>query len=1226
MATDYQTYLSGPISCTVGADLMTNYIAGSSIDARYQIDVVQDAGGDPILFSISSPMPTGTETDAPAVNQLFATLHDPATPTGWQQVNISPRNDRSVQAFGVVQDPRTNKIVLAVAIDDGAGASELYLTAALSAYTTQTDWAQVAAGWVARPGAPAGGVVTKLVLGSNSAISAVPLVIASVQVGGAVHNYFIQGDPAKTDCHLFDPNASTCWWPYQLPEGATTLTDLVIGTMYLDQAYRLGTYALYQIGQEEHLMFSSVPDSYYLSHYRKLTAPAGAVALQTVPDPDPAWQGCSTLYVGGNGLSSFEAAAQSADNATATVVSADAVFGSTTELLVRADSQHVSVWAKNHNQVLYYLRGDQASTARNWTAPLSLRQNVARIAALRNQPRAANEVFAVGSDNKVAYLWQDSATTQWKESDLPLPALDTVQQFPCFTTVFTFTDANHNPAADQAVALTASEWTYATVNGYLKVLEPDDAIVMKTDSLGRLTIINKVSTVTTPIFRATADFLTEPVMANPAANVLAGLGKVQTGQDLLDATTQEGQPVVTGEARNDPDGLDAVASGIQELLPLLDALPADGSTYSDTAAQQTAFMARPGGVWGLKVAGARLRFHTGTDVSTHLLPDLQRAGAAMMRRQGGPPTVQLSVMGGVVDAVESVAGDVLEAMWNGVEKISQILIDTATKVVNGVAQVIVYIGEQVVSFVVQTIADILSLIGWILHAIAVTLETLIKWLGFLFSWDDILNTHEVISKMTTETLNYFGAQTEGAADRVRVYFDKLILKVKTLPALQVPGEQDVNLFTVSANATAQSSPQHLQMGSQASNGAGGSFAYYQLMHGGIMTGTAPDENGSSGPIEAFFKEVLMPTLDDFFDAFRDTIGDLMDLVRNNELTVGNLLKVFTADFLVGILTAVRDILAGLLDVVAETIEWINDLLNANLPIPFLSGLYSLVTKGSAFTLLDCFALFFAIPTTIGYKIVMGKAPFTDEQVSWLKEQTYETLFPASLLPQGAAKQAAPLMLVTMDEVWQGLKVVYSQIGGGVYFVSDVIGVILYQAKASLSGQVKFLDKLDAICSTIYFVTSFPIREDDKEGEQVLDLPVWFGEFAMLALKVYLAKTSRVAFAVKEGEATAEDACGALMGLMDCACYILSTILVKDQDMWDYIMDGQNLCSGMGSVVASVAAFGIETSELTGQLEITAVAEFGFGIGILLKAISATAGGVRLLETLITDEEKVFYIM
>ncbi len=1242
MASTTQPYLSGQITCTVSADLMPNYIAGSAIDARFQIDVAQDANGDPILFSISSPTTTDTATTAAAaatdaslaVNQFFATMRDPAIPTGWQQVNISPRTDRAVQAFGVVQDAKANTIVLAVALDDGAGGSEVYLTGALSADTTKTDWNTLAAtAWHLRPGIPAGAVVTKLVLGSNTAISKVPLVIASVESAGAALNFFLQGDPTKNDCHNFDAASTSCWWPYQLPEGATSLQDLVIGTMYLDQAYRLGTYTLYQVGSAEHLMFTSVPDAYYLPHFRQLTPPAGAKLLQTLPDPDPAWNGCSTLYVGGTGLSIFEASAQSTDNATGQVISADAAFADVTQLLARADSTHVSLWVKTHNQVLYYLRGDQHSTARNWTVPLSLRQNVARIAALRNQPRAANEVFAVGSDNTVAYIWQDAATTQWKENDLPLPALETVQEFPCFTTVLTFLDANLNPATNQTVSITASEWMYATVNGYFKALDPTDAIDAVTDSLGKVTIINKVGRMATPIFSVTAECLAAPVTANPAANVLAGLAKLQTGQDLLDAQTLDGQPVITGDLRNDSDQLDAVASSIQQLLPMLDELPADGSPYTTPPATTASLAVTPGvrppkqsQTWGLNLADGRVRFHHGADVATHLLPQLGAASRAMALRAVGPPLVQLNVVGETVNAVASVAGDVLEAMWHGVEKVTQVIIDTTAKVVNGIAQVIVYIGDQVVSFVIQCIADVLSLISWILQAIAVTLETLIKWLGFIFSWGDILNTHRVISKMVNETIGYFGAELDGAADRVRLYFDQLILRVAALPMLQVPGEQNINLFALNTSAAAQATPQQLALAAQTSNSAGSSFANYQLMHGGILTGTAPADDATSTPIEAFFHDVLAPTLRDFFNTFKNTIDDLLGLIKNNELTINNILKVFSSDFIIGLIEVVRDLIAGLIDALADTIDWVNAILNAKLPIPFLSGLYSLVTKGSTFSLLDCFSLFFAIPATIGYKIIGGKAPFTDEQVTWLESQTYATLFPASLLPPMAGPHNKRLALVTTDEVWTGIKAAYSLIGGMVYSMSDLVGCFVYGAKAATLGEIKMLDKLDTVCGAVYFAFSFPLREDDDVTEQILDLPVWLGEGVGLGLKAIIARTKRLDVEAKEGEATIEDLFTLVEGLWDCAFYIISLGVAEEKDAAEYIKTGQNLCSGLGGAMAGASAFMTTESEVTGQIEITVLGIAGYSIAVLLKDISAVVGGARIAKTMIDDVEEIYYIM
>lgn len=1216
MATTPQSYLSGKISCNVSAELMPNYIAGSAIDAQFQIDVAQDANGDPILFSISSPQATD---DGPAVNQFYATMRNTATQTGWNQVNISPRTDRAVQAFGVSQDAKTNSIVLVVAIDDGAGGSEVYLTASLPSDTSQTDWTNFAAQWYDRPGTPSDAIVTKLLVGSNSSLSSVPLVIAAVQSGDSALNYFIQGDTTKTNCQNFDAGSTSCWWPYVMPEGAQTLLDLVIGSMYLDQYYRLGTYALYTVGDELELMFTSVPDQYYQPHYWKLTAPAGAVALQTLPDPDPAWQGCSTLYVGGNGLSVFEASAQLSNAAAAQSISSDAAFADVKQLLARADSSHVSLWVRNHDQSLYYLRGDQNSMARNWTTPLSLRQNVARIAAQRNQPRAANEVFAVGSDNQtIAYIWQDPTSTLWKESDLPLPALTTVQKFPCYTSVLSFLDENGNPAANQDVQVTASEWTYATVNGYFKSLDPNDPVTVQTDSSGKVTIINKVSSVTTPIFQAAASFLDAPATINPAANVIAGLGSIQSGQDLLDATTQDGEQVVTGDIRNDTDQLDAAASGLQQLLPMLNQVPADGSPYTD--ATENSFVAAPQ-VWGLNFAGGRMRFHQGDEVKTHMLPQLQTAGAAMALH---PRMIQLNVVGDTVNAIASVAGDVLEAMWNGVQKVTQIIIDTTTKVVNGVAQVIVYLGEQIVSFVIRTIGDILSLINWIFEVITVGLEKLIKWLGFIFSWDDILNTHEVISYLSTETVAYYGAVLDNAADDVRRLFDKLIVKVRTMPALQVPGEQDSNLFALQTKAAQLATPEQMQTVNDINNSPGGSFSTYQLMHGGTLTGTSPDEDNVSSPIEAFFKDVLEPTLKDLFKNIKGTVQDLIDLVHSDNLTVNNVLKVFTSDFMVTLLEAMRDIIAGFIDALSDTIAWLNEILIDTLPIPFVSGLYSLITQGSPFTILDGLSLLFSIPATIGYKLMNGQAPFSDDDVTWIKSKTYADIYPAQLFPQAGNLMLAATPQSETSETEAGkFEKVYSKIGGLMWFGSNLTSCLSYAVKAAAQGEVRFLDKLDTVMDTLYFITGFPFKEGDDDTEQLLDLPIWIGEGVGLGIKAVLAKMRRTGVMEKAVAEECEGLYESFLGLGSSALYLTSFFVEKDQTTWDYVKNGQNLCSGLGGTFAGISGLLVEDSEDTGQPEITAAGVAGFLAAFTLKGIAGVLGITRMAATA-GSETEIFY--
>ena len=1092
-AENYQKNLKN-VKCVSSADLMSNYIAGTSIDARFQFEVVQDANGDPILFSISSPEDTGGGAN---VNQLYVTMRDETTPTGWTQFNISPTATDSVTIIGVSQDLTTGDYVLAAAT-----ATNFYITSTIPSDTTKTDWANFAADWCLRPGMPAGASVTKILVGENQTVGKLPLIVAAVQIGNDAEHYFVNGDTTVTE---------NCWSVYVLPAQTAEMIDLAIGMVWFDQNYWLGTYALYTVGSDLNLSFSSVPDAENITHSFALAAPAGTTVLQTLPDINDA--NVSTLFVSGNGLYVYESQAQmdainpptnpppsgwTKETVPAALISDDAAFSNVTQMLARQDDSHVSLWVRNSSQVLWYVRGDQLGAdddaPRNWTTPLSLRQNVARIAAIRNKNRQANGVLMVKSDGQtVAYLWQDPTTTLWKESDMPLPALSTVQEFPCYTSVLAFTDENGNPVINQEIQITSSQWTYATVNGFYKTLDSTTPVSVATDTTGKVTIINKVTGISTPSFSANAKIMTASQTINPAQKVLAGLANIKTGQDLLNAktnfatapdpTNNPEQYVITGDLRNNQTQLDNIAASIQQSVQMAGTLPDTSDSSSSIASRGSSFQP-----WGLSFAGGGATFFNG-DAALNLFP------------QSDSFTV-----GTVANAIVSVAGDVFETMLHGIEKVGQILVQAAGAVYN----ICVQIGEQVLSFVIQTIGDVLNLLSWIFQAIEIGMDQLIGWLGFLFEWDDIITTHKVFTNMTIQSINYASALLKDAETPINNFFDELKTKLKNLPILQIPAANDVNLLQTNAAATQTDSSSSATVAQLQSN-TGFNFASYQMSHG---VGNSGGGSNSTANIDIDDKttddlETLAGDLINVFDQFikdnEATVKSLMTLISDNQFTLSNVAKTLTEGVITTILDAVQGIITLMIDLVEVIVDYILKILTADIEIPFISGLYKSVTGGSDFSLLDSISLFCSIPATVGYKIFYSEAPFANGTFG-LDTMTYSQIFPA--LPGAPMMRAASLTAsATADDSGGDWKVVYSRIGGFAYNIGQVLtGIITALEWKGFKKTANFLSFINTALTGIIVATAFPFKEGDTQADEAewgIDIFLWLGDVFNLILKSVL---------------------------------------------------------------------------------------------------------------------------
>ncbi|GMU00486.1 hypothetical protein KH5H1_46060 [Corallococcus caeni] len=1014
-------------TATVSSSLMSNYLAATSVDAAYPLASAEDTGGSPLLFSV------GASAANTARKTLWVMLRDTTVTTGWRQVELSPDANHDVQGYAVVQAP-SGQVIIAVALDDGAGGSRVFVSPALTPTPDGGPWNTLNTAWVQRNGAPAGMPVQRLLLGDFVSASEPPLLVAEVKnTSGTTGRYFVDASTSSTN---------SAWVNWAPPKDMQTLHDVVVARASITGISYRGTWSLFDDNTGKRcLTFTSLLDpSTNTTHSLSVTAPPGARCLWALEDRQNG--GLSALYVGGDGLSWFPSTGLKNAKSTALTIASSAVLSGVTSVLAQQDSQRVSVWAVDGSQRLFSLNNAVGATA-GWSVPLQQREHVARLAPRRNQKRSTGELFVTSTDNSlITYLWQDPDTTAWQNTDMVLPTLANGQEFPSYTTVVRFTDAQGAPIVNQPVRVNASEWSRVMVNGYWTDLDASTRVEVKTDASGTVTLINKVSDVGTPVFRFSAAFLAQDVTADPSKELRANLAAKLKSADLSQWKKPDGTPVVPPGA--DPDLVAQVQASLQQLMDNMDSLPADGSAAPVEPAAPT------------------------------------MAPTAMAKTQ-----TSFRVLGNVTNAIETAAGDVLQALKSAAGAVYEYVIQPIVSGTKTLLQFFVKIGEQVVSFVVRTIKEALQLISWLFQQLAVLIEDIIAFLGFLFAWDDILATQRALEAMTQDALLALAGKLKGSEATITSFFDSLIAQFDSLCDSAL-GLQDVSTQQVTAQAQSSASAEQQSALDCLTTSPGASFSTYQMSHGGIgqSTSDAPD----NPVMEAIsdFVQTVQDILSDVATSVTELLQGLQTLAQQGNLSLHAIVKLVAGEAGKALLSAMRDLVLGLCEVVEDlTQAIIQDVLLRPFNIPVITWLYKKLTGEEQLTMLSALSLLTAIPLTIVYKLLTGEAPVPSQP------QAQQATLELARMPW----RAQPTLELAAKTSNLGPKAcAYSILGGAGAEIASLLYSLFLEASALLSiakveGPLKKVNAtLQAVATAAGVAGTFPT--DENIPQRVVDLLLW----------------------------------------------------------------------------------------------------------------------------------------
>lgn len=625
------------------------------------------------------------------------------------------------------------------------------------------------------------------------------------------------------------------------------------------------------------------------------------------------------------------------------------------------DGSNVAIWGvqvDNQNTNLLYLNNqayDNTTHTVNpgtWTVPIVTKRRIANYCCSRGEG-ISNQMFAFTEDeNKLSHLFQDPKTTLWKSSYLPIEKKNTptVTEFNSYTTHldFTFSHTIQKPI-NQFVMLSSSANLHVVANGANYFIGPKTTAKVYLDSQHNITLINRVDSLHAPTFYVEANFLSTQHKIDPTIGVSHSLGNIKSGNDLLSAKRQNGNPVYQGKKPTNSTA-NSFAKATQQLLQAKAHLDDNTQKVTDC--------------WGLQFTeGGHLKF---------------------LEEDKAKQYVQNHTEVNDIFGLGHLFGDFLHWLEHVADDIGTLVVNIG----NGIAT----FTFDAVSFIVHEAEQVFAVMKWLFNKIVMDIETIIEWLGALFDWNNIIDTHKVIKNVINQTFAYGENEMTSLQSSVEQLFDTMTANInKNLN--QLPSH------IATANIKSGSSQAESKGDSHMANPAA-RWHTYHLQHSGILSGNSFDVETKSinQDLLSFITGNASMLVQSFATQLNQIFKDF-GLLFDHQLSFNDMVNKVTADMLGGFLDALKKLILSFFTLLKEAIGAFKGMLNTTINIPFLTPLYTLVV-GSSPSLLDIFALLFSVPICFIYKVTTNKLLSDDLNAQGLKEIGYQSLF-SQLKGEGA---------------------------------------------------------------------------------------------------------------------------------------------------------------------------------------------------------------------------------
>lgn len=545
---------------------------------------------------------------------------------------------------------------------------------------------------------------------------------------------------------------------------------------------------------------------------------------------------------------------------------------------------------------------------------------------------------------------------------------------PTFQSILTLLDTNGYPDPTANAHIWAQEAVTLTINGTQYSVGTDEkgAVVVPVDALAQIQIVAPGSIGTPNLFIRPSGFPAEFSFAVlPDHANINTLATVQ-GSQLLAATGYDGTSILKSEYQTSTYA-DQIAQMIQNTIGLN--ANSGGNTASSVIFSGTyaATPWQPGSTpsWQVTMGKGQFSF---TPVSSE---DADRLTAGFTMPSP--------------DSFGSALKKFFEDIVHGIYEIGEILWKWTE---SGVAVVVHdIVGDKVWNFIVTTIDDAVQALTAFLSDVATNLDAVIQWLSYLFDWDDILATHNMIVAQVNSSATQFVGALGSLISDVDTFFQNAETNVTTffqnmeqqLTGQTFQGLQQSygNLSSVTTQSGSDTTVQMQWLLYKVRANAGGSSAAAMAFDDSLTTMIGDYFAGVGQTIQS------SPQFESLPADLQSAVTSIADLFKKGKagVTVDAFLNLIS-DVVVTLLQLANSAIDGFITLVQDALTLLLTALSTPIDIPWVSSFYQAIS-GNPLSLLDLFALLVAIPTTIIYKIITGTTPSDSEvaetsgQVNWV---------------------------------------------------------------------------------------------------------------------------------------------------------------------------------------------------------------------------------------------------
>lgn len=803
--------------------------------------------------------------------------------------------------------------------------------------------------------------------------------------------------------------ASTTWVPIKAAKGSSENAKVSRIAMCANSAQR----PLYAIGLDNSVLFTE-PNNRF-AYFTKLGS-LKAIAITVIQDSDNLlnifavdinlrlWQKKEKKYSSGGGIE-FEDWVQL--DARTPLAGVHAVINARGLL---------EIFAIGGDGLLYHTqqRTDGSGKVTGWNPLFPLGNPVpSSIFTVGKNGLGYSEAYSVTSDNRLYRFWQDPNTTQWYDYEIPLRASAELVPVPTHSVEFSVLDDAGLIQPHAAVTIRTSNLVGIRVNGLSYIASEFTPLTVQANASGMVVIDRMTTSLSSPSYSIYTDFMDDgdSVVVEPNASLQIKM-RATTKEDVLNAKSSDGKYLLDGVDRTD-ENADHLARIMQKSMSL---------GHKPENSRNARYLALNRSAAGLRHirrghSGSHFRLdpsqveeqHWKVDFSSGAprCTDLTRAEAESLVQTrlatAGPEGWFSDVWGDMWNAFKRGVGHIVEGLK---EFIVTTIVDPLSGLVDKIRVVFNFVIEGVEQFVDATIEffqQAFDIIEGVWNKLKVTFEQLYDWLKFLFAWDDIKRTAEVVKHTFNQSLEFAELAVRATRDRIKNGIDGFRKDIDTAVndyLKTINGQQGLGGY----------SAEHTRPNPDLDEGTGHNI----LLNAFVDNSTDAKQTSSASLTAATFDpepfKALVDELNKLADnfefgdgkqAFEDAIAYFSEIGTSPDkfvqLAVSGAIKVMEAIALFGIALA-EGLILSLFDVIADLIKLIRDLMNDDWEIPLVSDIYKMITGESlTFKPIEVFSLIVAIPGTVVFKLANGEAPYpTQESVEefkrfytaqWLAEQS-----------------------------------------------------------------------------------------------------------------------------------------------------------------------------------------------------------------------------------------------